>query len=103
MEKFCCKTTIISGPGAVSALGELGCRRLFLVTDPFFARNGTARRIAELVGAEETEVFDGVKPDPTVELAAEGAAKVKAFQPDLIVALGGGSAMDCAKAMAWFG
>ena len=102
MEKFSCKTTIISGPGAVSALGELGCRRLFLVTDPFFKQNGTAERIAKLTGAERVEMFDGVKPDPTVELAAEGAAKVRAFKPDLIVALGGGSAMDCAKAMAWF-
>lgn len=103
MEKFSCRTTIISGAGAVSALGELGCRRLFLVTDPFFQQNGTAQRIAKLTGAAEVEIFDGVKPDPTVELAAEGAAKLKAFQPDLIVALGGGSTMDCAKAMAWFG
>jgi 1-propanol dehydrogenase len=37
-----------------------------------------------------------------VELAAEGTARVRAFQPDVLVALGGGSAMDCAKAMAWF-
>ena len=102
MEKFFCKTTIISGPGAVEALRDLGCRRLFLVTDPFFERNGTAQRIAELSGAEAVEIFAGVKPDPTVELAAEGAAKVRDFKPDLIVALGGGSAMDCAKAMAWF-
>ncbi len=102
MEKFFCKTTIISGPGAVAALRDLGCRRLFLVTDPFFERNGTAQRIAELSGAEAVEIFAGVKPDPTVELAAEGAAKVRDFKPDLIVALGGGSAMDCAKAMAWF-
>ena len=94
---------IYSGPGAVAALGQLGCRRLFLVTDPFFKQNGTAERIAKLVAAEETEIFDGVKPDPTVELAAQGAARVRDFRPDLIVALGGGSAMDCAKAMAWFG
>ena len=86
----------------MAALGELGCRRLFLVTDPFFKNNGTAERIAQLAGAEAVEIFDGVKPDPTVEQAAEGAAKVRAFRPDLIVALGGGSAMDCAKAMAWF-
>ena len=102
MEKFSCKTEIISGPGAVSALGELGCRRLFLVTDPFFMKNGTARRIAQAAKAAEVEIFDKVQPDPTVELAAEGTARLKAFGPDLLVALGGGSAMDCAKAMAYF-
>ena len=102
MEKFSCKTTIISGAGAVSALKDMNCKRLFLVTDPFFMKNGTARRIAAVTGAGEVEIFDKVQPDPTVELAAEGAARVKNFQPDLLVALGGGSAMDCAKAMAYF-
>ncbi len=102
MEKFSCKTTIISGPGAVSSLKELNCKRLFLVTDPFFMKNGTAQRIAEITGARDVEVFDKVQPDPTVELAAEGTAKLRAFQPELLVALGGGSAMDCAKAMAYF-
>ena len=102
MEKFSCKTTIISGAGAVEALKELNCRRLFLVTDPFFMQNGTAERIAKLTGAAEVEIFDKVQPDPTVELAAEGTARLRAFDADLLVALGGGSAMDCAKAMAYF-
>ena len=102
MEQFECKTKILAGPGAVSALAGLGARRLFLVTDPYFAKNGTADRVARQAGAEQTEVFDRVAPDPTVELAAEGTARVRAFRPDVMVALGGGSAMDCAKAMAWF-
>ena len=102
MERFECKTKIISGPGAVASLAELGCKRLMLVTDPYFAKNGTAQRIAGIVGAEETEVFDRVAPDPTVELAAEGTARVRSFAPDVLIALGGGSAMDCAKAMAYF-
>ena len=103
MEKFSCKTTIYSGAGAVSVLGEMGAKRLFLVTDPFFAKNGVAQRIAAKAKAEQTEIFDRVQPDPTVALAAEGTARLKEFQPDLLVALGGGSAMDCAKAMAYFG
>ena len=86
MEQFECKTKIISGPGAVSALAELGAKRLFLVTDPYFAKNGTAERIAKITGAAETEVFDQVAPDPSVALAAEGTARVKAFRPDVIVA-----------------
>ena len=102
MEQFECKTKIVSGPGAVSALAGLGAKRLFLVTDPYFAKNGTAARVAQYAGAAETEIFDKVAPDPSVELAAEGTARVRAFKPDVLIALGGGSAMDCAKAVSWF-
>ncbi|MGM9669180.1 MAG: iron-containing alcohol dehydrogenase family protein [Faecousia sp.] len=102
MNTFFCNTKIISGPGAVDALGELGAKRLFLVTDPFFAQNGMAQRIAGKAQAQEVSVFDGVKPDPEVKLAAEGTKCLREFAPDVIVALGGGSAMDCAKAMRYF-
>ena len=44
MEEFQCKTTIYSGPGAVSALAGMGGQRLMLVTDPFFMKNGAADR-----------------------------------------------------------
>ena len=103
MEAFSCKTKILAGPGSISALAHLHPERLFLVTDPYFMKDGTAQRVINASGAEHSHIFDGVIPDPTVELAAKGAAKVKEFKPDLIVALGGGSAMDCAKAMAYFG
>ena len=102
MEQFSCKTQILSGPGSVSALKNMGIKRLLLVADPYFAQNGTAARLATLSGAEKTEIFHKVIPDPTVELAAEGTALVKNLQPDAVVALGGGSAMDCAKAMVYF-
>ncbi len=103
MEEFSCKTKIISGPGAVSALGDLRAGRLFLVADPYFVKNGMAAKVAAAAGCQTVEIFDGIRPDPTVELAAEGTAKLRDFQPDLVVALGGGSAMDCAKAMVYFG
>ena len=102
MKQYSCKTKIISGAGTVAALKDLGARRLFVVTDPYFYENGTAARIAAVSEAEQSEIFYKIAPDPTVELAAEGTARVRAFQPDVLVALGGGSAMDCAKAMAYF-
>ncbi len=102
MKEFSCKTKIVCGTGAVSALRQLQPQRLFLVSDPFFAKNGTAERIAAQTGAGAVEIFRDVVPDPGVELAAQGIARVKAFKPDVIVALGGGSAMDCAKAMLYF-
>ena len=102
MDEFDCRTKIISGSGTVARLADFGAKRLFLVTDPFFYQNGTANRVAAAAKAEQVEIFSEVKPDPTVELAAEGTARLRAFGADLIVALGGGSAMDCAKAMAFF-
>ena len=102
MEQFSCKTRIVSGPGSVAQLKELKSERLLLVTDPYFAQSGTAARLMELSGAAHTRLFDKVQPDPSVELAAEGTAVVREFQPDTVVALGGGSAMDCAKAMVYF-
>ncbi len=102
MNDFCSSTRIISGNGAVSCLKELGITRLFLVTDPYFAKNGVADQVCRGAHAQHFEIFDNIQPDPSVALAAEGTARVKAFHPDAIVALGGGSAMDCAKAMAYF-
>ena len=102
MTEFSCGTKIYAGSGALQVLRSFGAQRMLVVTDPYFAQNGTARRVAELSGSPQWEVYDGVKPDPTVELAAEGTAKIKEFSPDLVVALGGGSAMDCAKAMLYF-
>ena len=103
MEEFSCKTRVISGSGTIRMLGKLEKKRLFLVSDPFFVKNGVAKQVAEASGCREVEIFDRVQPDPTVELAAEGTARLREFEPDLLVALGGGSAMDLAKAMAYFG
>ena len=102
MNAFQCKTKIISGAGATVALKELGSRRFLLVSDPYFTKDGTARQIAQLSGAPDCRIFDRVQPDPSVALAAEGTALMQEFKPDTVCALGGGSAMDCAKAMVYF-
>ena len=102
LERFGCKTEILSGPGALEAVGQMGIRRLLIVSDPYFYENGTAQRVGKLSNAERLEYFHQVQPDPSVALAARGTALLKEFDPDCILALGGGSAMDCAKAMAYF-
>ena len=99
MGQFSCPTRIITGD-ARAALGQLEAKKLLVVADPFF-REGLAQRLGEASGAQVEYFFD-VEPDPTVTLAAKGAAVVKAFGPDAVVALGGGSAMDLAKSMTWF-
>ena len=102
METFCCKTRIIAGKAAREVIREMGFARLLVVADPFFVENGLAESIAQASGAQRWALFGEVMPDPTVELAAKGTAMVKELRPDGVVALGGGSAMDCAKAMVYF-
>ena len=102
MGEFVCETRMIIGHNAISALKELGAKRLLLVTDPYFISSGGAQRVIDASGAALVQIFDRVEPDPTVTLAAEGTAVVKEFSPDLVAALGGGSTLDCAKAMLYF-
>lgn len=102
MEQFVCKTKILSGAGSLSALADLHIKRLLIVADPYFYENGTANHIAHISSAPSVEVFHKVAPDPSVALVAEGTRLAQQFCPDTILALGGGSAMDCAKAIAYF-
>ena len=99
MEQFSCSTQILMGD-ARACLRELKLRKLLMVADPFF-EGGLAQDLGEASGAEVAYFFQ-VEPDPKVALAAKGTALVKSFQPDGVVALGGGSAMDLAKSMTWF-
>ncbi len=87
------------------ALDELktvmGKKRAFIVTDTFLYKNGYTKAITDKLDEMNIEhtTFFNVAPDPTLASAKEGAAIMTAFQPDTIIALGGGSAMDAAKIM----
>ena len=89
-------------PVALRELGDvLGKKRAFLVTDNFMFKNGYAKPVTEQLeklGIMYTAFFD-VEPDPTLKSARAGAEAMRSFQPDVIIALGGGSAMDAAKIM----
>ena len=102
MEHFSCKTQIITGSSALDRLKTLPTQRLFVVTDPYFYEKGVAKQVSDRTSAAHTDYFTGVKPDPSVELVAEATAKMKDFSPDTVIALGGGSTIDCAKAMVHF-
>ncbi|MBE7722048.1 MAG: bifunctional acetaldehyde-CoA/alcohol dehydrogenase [Lacrimispora celerecrescens] len=89
-------------PVALSELKDVyNKKRAFVVTDSFLYMNGYTKPITDKLdemGIVYT-VFSDVQPDPTLANAQAGAAAMKAFQPDTIIALGGGSAMDAAKIM----
>ena len=102
MENFTCSTRIVSGSGSAAYLETMNIRRLLMVADPYFVQNEQARRIAALAKPEQTEYFTDIRPDPTVEQVAKGTSLCRDFRPDTVVALGGGSTLDCAKAMVHF-
>ena len=87
------------------ALDELknvmGKKKAFIVTDSFLYHNGYTKTITDKLdemGIAHTTFFD-VAPDPTLACAKEGTAAMRAFEPDCIIAVGGGSAMDAGKIM----
>ncbi|MDE6723435.1 MAG: bifunctional acetaldehyde-CoA/alcohol dehydrogenase, partial [Eubacterium sp.] len=87
------------------ALDELGTvmnkKKVFIVTDSFLYNNGYTKAITDKLDSMGIthSTFFNVAPDPTLACAKEGVAQINAFQPDCIIALGGGSAMDAAKIM----
>ena len=79
----------------------LGKKRAFIVTDTFLYENGYTKAITDKLdemGIAHTTFFN-VQPDPTLKNAQDGAEQMRSFNPDTIIALGGGSAMDAAKIM----
>ncbi len=89
-------------PVALAELKQvLGKKRVFIVTDSFLYKNGYTKCVTDRLdemGISHTTFYD-VEPDPTLASAKAGAKAMTSFEPDCIIAVGGGSAMDAAKIM----
>ncbi len=89
-------------PVALSELGSvMGKKKAFIVTDAFLYHNGYTKPVEnklDELGIRHSVFFD-VAPDPSLACAKAGAEQMRAFAPDVIIAVGGGSAMDAAKIM----
>ena len=84
------------------ALGDLeGRKRAFIVTDKFLYSTGILADLLHKLDSMgiATEVFADVEPDPTIQLARKGLERINSFQPDAIIAVGGGRPIDAAKIM----
>lgn len=106
-QEFCCPAKIITGDGSANSVGIqaqlLGGTRVVVVTDKTLREKTDC--VSGVVESLKTaglavDVYDDVEPDPAVVSAHHSAAFARAFQPNLLVGLGGGSALDVAKATA---
>ena len=96
--------TSFFGKGAIRLLGpelqKMGIRRALLVTDRFLYDSGAAARVGQVLSDAGVEyaVYYNVQPNPTVQVVNDCIAAARTLQVQLLVALGGGSAIDTAKA-----
>lgn len=96
---------IITGPGSLSALGELNYSRVMIVTGgKSMTVSGVIDRAIDYMKKDNVciSVFDGVPKNPSIQDVERGLMECCKFKPDCILAIGGGSAMDCAKAILLF-
>ena len=104
--QFNAPQTIIHGAGAsrelLAQLIRIGGRRVFFVTDSFLEQTGLVQALAEPLrrAGLAVAVFSGVQPDPTVQNVLDGLSELIDHKADVVVAVGGGSPIDAAKAMA---
>ena len=99
MKEFSFSTRIFFGEGALERLRGVKNKRVMIVTDRFMETSGVAARVSAYLTDCEITIFSGVVPDPPIEVVAEGVKCFHAFQPDVMVAVGGGSVIDAAKAI----
>lgn len=106
MERFVLNETSYFGYGSRSVLPEIiksrGYKRVLLVTDESLIKCNVAQKVSEILARANIKfrLFADIKPNPTVENVKEGMKALKSAHADLIVAVGGGSVIDTAKAMA---
>lgn len=98
MEEFTIKTRIFSGNDSLKRLSEFKDKKICIVCDSFLVTGGGLKRVLELLdNSNKVYVFNQVIPDLPIEVIHKGVMAIAKFQPNILVAFGGGSAIDTAK------
>ncbi|WP_291578611.1 1-propanol dehydrogenase PduQ [Clostridium sp. UBA6640] len=92
------------GVGELKELRNINCKRAFIVTDPFMVTSGFINKVTEHLEAASIayEIFSEIVPDPPLEVVSKGIKAMDKFNPDALIAMGGGSAIDASKAISYF-
>lgn len=104
MSIFSVGTKVHFGQGELKKLRDINCKKAFIVTDPFMVTSGFINRVTEQLelGNINYEIFSEIVPDPPIEIVAKGVKAMDKFNPDAVITMGGGSAIDAAKAISYF-
>lgn len=99
MTTFEIQTKIKFGQDALAYVSQYVDQKVFIVTDPFMVKSGMLQHVTKYLREGSYQVFSDIVPDPPLELVARGIEAVTQYTPQVIIALGGGSAIDAAKAI----
>ncbi|WP_270940977.1 1-propanol dehydrogenase PduQ [Romboutsia lituseburensis] len=99
MHSFEIKTKIKFGEGSLKALQEIQDKKILIITDPFMVESKAIDKILVNLKEGSYEVFSDIVPDPPIETVVSGIEIFKEVNPDVLIALGGGSAIDASKAI----
>ncbi|MGT2800331.1 1-propanol dehydrogenase PduQ [Streptococcus marmotae] len=101
IQEFTVGPKFIFGSGSTREIGKLSITKAYVICDPFVEKSNMIQGVLDCLnemGAVH-RVFSRVVPDPTIEVVSESVAEIREFKPDAVIAVGGGSAMDAAKAV----
>lgn len=104
MGNFKIGTEVHFGDDSLKRLNDFKDEKVFVVTDPFMVKSGTINRVTDELKKVNSRymVYSDIVPDPSTDIVAKGVEAMMQFDADVIVALGGGSAIDSAKAIKYF-
>ncbi len=99
MKEFSISTSVYFGEGSLDRLKEIKNKRVLIVCDKFMETSGMAAKIQQKLVDCEVAIYSDIVPDPSVEVVAAGIQKLQSCNAQIMIALGGGSSIDGAKAM----
>jgi alcohol dehydrogenase class IV len=99
MKEFSINTKIYFGEGSLDRLSEIKNKRVLIVCDKFMETSGMAAKVQGKLVDCEVAIYSDIVPDPSVEVIASGIQKLQDCNAEIIIALGGGSSIDGAKAI----
>lgn len=99
MKEFSITTNVYFGEGSLNRLSEIKNKKVLIVCDKFIESSGMAAKIQEKLVDCEVTIFSDIVPDPSVEIIAAGIQTLQACGAKIMIALGGGSSIDAAKAI----
>ncbi len=102
MKKFNVNIEIYFGEDSLSKLSEITDKKVFIVTDSFMEKSGVANKISKRLNNCKVSIFSEIVPDPSIEIVTKGVDIILKEKPEVIIAIGGGSAIDAAKAIVHF-